>query len=67
MKDIILVALCVIISLSLVGKWGLEQKHEKERMEQNLFNKTKEFTTLFCNPYVFKNTVPRFEIIDPDE
>ena len=47
MKDIILVALCVIISLSLVGKWGLEQKHEKERMEQNLFNKTKEFTTKY--------------------
>ena len=47
MKDIILVALCAIISLSLVGKWGLEQKHEKERMEQNLFNKTKEFTTKY--------------------
>ena len=47
MKDIILVALCVIISLSLVGKWGLEQKREKERMEQNLFNKTKEFTTKY--------------------
>ena len=45
MKNIILILLGVLASTVLIGNWGLEQKREKERMEQNLFNKTKEFTT----------------------
>ena len=47
MKNIILIGVGVLATLYFTGKWGLEQKYEKERMEQNLFNKTKEFTTKY--------------------
>ena len=44
MKNIILIGIGIFAALYLTGNWGLEQKREKERMEQNLFNKTKEYT-----------------------
>ena len=45
MRNIVLIGIGVVAALYFTGNWGLGQKREKERMEQNLFNKTKEFTT----------------------
>ena len=47
MKNVILIGVGIFVALYFTGNWGLEQKREKERMEQNLFNKTKEFTTKY--------------------
>lgn len=61
MKDTILIILGVLISWVALVNWGIEQKNEKERMTQNLFSKTKEFTTKY-GEYAKETTELRYTI-----
>ena len=61
MKDTILIILGVLISWAVLVNWGIEQKNEKERMTQNLFSKTKEFTTKY-GEYAKETTELRYTI-----